>query len=66
MSNAIGPGKRRSPRQRFEECEELWEYYNPALALVDGREIADGNDDTESASVRELGDERGGHDEWGY
>ena len=60
MSTAKGPGERKIPQHSFEDDADLWEYYNPALALVDGRDRADALSDEESASAREVDQQHGG------
>jgi hypothetical protein len=61
MSTTKGPGERKIRAERFEEDAETWEYYNPALALVDGRGSSDSSPDEESAAAHDRDEGHGGH-----
>ncbi len=61
MNTAKGPGERKIPTERFEEDAQTWEYYNPALALVEGRGSSDPATDEESASAHERHEGPSGH-----
>lgn len=61
MSTAKGPGERKIPTERIEEDAETWEYYNPALALVDGRGSSDTSPDEESAAAHDRDEGHGGY-----
>ena len=64
MSTAKGPGKRQPSQPQFEEDAEIWEYYNPALALVDSPDYLRTAGSEETATAREAGKERGDCDAW--
>ena len=64
MSKAKGPGDRRPLRPHLDEDAEIWEYYNPALALVDSPDYLRTAGSEETATAREAGKERGDCDAW--
>jgi len=55
MSTAKGPGKRQPSQPQFEEDAEIWEYYNPALALVDNLDLVRTAGDVETVMAHETG-----------
>ncbi|MGD9341702.1 MAG: hypothetical protein PVG76_12260 [Chromatiales bacterium] len=64
MSKAKGPGNRGPLRPQLDEDAEVWEYYNPALALVDSPDYLRTTDSEETATAREAGKQRGDIDAW--
>ncbi len=64
MSKAKGPGDRRPLRPHMDEAAEAWEYYNPALALVDSPDYLRTAGSEETATAREAGKQRGDCDAW--
>ncbi len=63
MSTAKGPGNRQPSQPQFEEDAEIWEYYNPTLALVDSPDLARRYGDVETAMAHESGSARAGRDD---
>lgn len=63
MSTAKGPGNRQPSQPQFEEDAEIWEYYNPALALVDSLDFMRTAGDVETAMAHESGDARARRDD---